>query len=186
MEVELGIVVQADFLAVNEPSGATQFGVIVEVVLLEEGKEVVLIDADNPDIDGRKVDGLERQRQRLRIGQDRALDRNLDGGDGILVLERGDEVRTEGFSCNALDVAVNPEVESVALAAFEIDLHDVVADVAIGTQGTADLDQARGSGIRAEGLAELQEDVRIVSFHNLRVEHFEFALRGNDGSGRFI
>ena len=120
---------QGNLAAVDQPSGAAEFGFSVQVVLLQEQENVVLIDFDDSEIHGGQVHGAERQDQVALIRKDVAFQGDLQGRCRVGCRELRPEVLRQHLSVSALDGAVDGEGQALLGIGLVEDPGAVVLDV---------------------------------------------------------
>ena len=173
MKVKRRVFGQRNLAAVNQASGAPQFGIAVQAVFLKEQEDVVLINLNYPEVHCAEVHGAEWKHQVALVGQDIAFKWYLYGREGVRCGETGAEVIGKRQAAFALDSAVNGQGEVLPRLRLEIYAGAVVLDVYGLADGSGQFDEAFARGRCGQRLAEAYVRVGIAVTYYARVYYLE-------------
>ena len=176
-QVAVGVFVQPDVLAVDQPAGTAELFFSAQFIVLQEGQDVVLVDADDPQVDAPQADGPEGEDQVLVVRQDVPLQRDGDGRFLRLVADGLLERRVQRLSVRAAHAGVHGQPQ-VFPARFGIeDLDQVAVGLEVGAGGAVQLDDSLGNG--CDRFAELDLNIGILPGDVPGLQDAESTLGGN-------
>ena len=150
--VEVSVGLQWDIGLVDEAAAATDAGGTGKLVVLEEHKDVLLIDFDDSNLHGAQVHGPEREHEIALVRKDVAAHGDGDGGLFLVLLPDAGVILSKGISVGVFDAFVNSEGK-VSFTALEVYLHKGVLYLDIAPGNALELYHAALGGV-GRGLAE--------------------------------
>ena len=117
-----------------------------QIVVLQEGEDVFLIDFDHPHFHGAQVHGAEGEVEAVFGGEDASLEGNLHGGNLLIGHKAVREGLSQGLAVRALEAAVQGE-HQVGLASLVVHAQQAVLHLGIAAGGSLKFHQALEGGV---------------------------------------
>ena len=179
LQVPGSVSAQGDAAPVHQTAAAAQAVASVELVVLQEHKQVVLINPDHAYIYCIQGHGAEGEQQPGTVGKDVAFQRNLYGGFGFDGIEGLLKNRSQGTSAEVFDPAVHPERHLVG-PAVEIDQGLAPLQFDVTSVHAFQLNHAGQGRVPGQGVREGEDQAVVFLPH---IGQAEIASGGHIGQG---